>query len=149
LKFGEFKEVMKAPASDSGKTSLPGKMMVLKEKLGDGFGPCTVFTEEEGIKMISSGRYVNAMITVYDHGPKPSSESFDEIRARVSREWLSVPPNGNALHSSMKAKHDSVKSGIRNGDIGVSDSALDNDALLRSLKEIIDKFYQVGGSRRP
>jgi nicotinic acid phosphoribosyltransferase len=149
LKFGEFKEVMKAPASDSGKTSLPGKMMVLKEKRGDAYGPCTVFTEEEGRKMISSGMYVNAMITVYDHGPKPSSESFDEIRARVSKEWLSVPPNGNALHSSMKAKHDSVKRGIRDGDIGVSDRALDNDALMRSLKEIVDQLVLAERSRRP
>ena len=100
------KDVLKRPASDGAKTSIPGKIMVLKEILPDGkFGPHMVYTEQRAKELLnptdgSQPKHANSMVTVYDKGndiamsatKQPikhcNFDRFQVVKDRLAREWV-------------------------------------------------------------
>jgi nicotinic acid phosphoribosyltransferase len=91
---------MKSPDDDKGKWSLPGKLMVLQEKIKstDTLGPHKVYDEETGNKLIKAGTHKNSMIVVYDGTGEATpedkaqidqfhDETFDQVKARLDMEW--------------------------------------------------------------
>ncbi|QDZ24410.1 nicotinamide phosphoribosyltransferase [Chloropicon primus] len=91
--------VMKAPKTDVGKTSLPGKLAVKYVESGDGFRTPTVFPKDQ------VGDSENLLRVVYDQRPKDDLEwdSFEEVRARVAETWSKLRPNADAVSDEMKA----------------------------------------------
>lgn len=102
---GTKREVLKVPKSDVGKESLPG---VLGVKRVDGIP--TVFPKEE----VSPGEDI--LRVVYDKGPVPVDwESFEDIKARVEREWAALPPTHDVLSPGLRAKREALATAIRSG----------------------------------
>lgn len=145
FKFEEYRDVMKSPETDAGKTSLPGRLKVLKCKQENGqFGPCTVYPLEVAEELLSKSpdQYKNAMITVYDHGKVDDTitayrkESFDSIKARVDNEWKSVAAHGDALHKTLQDKHDRIREQIRKA----TGSSVDKGR--RTLKSKVERVLE-------
>ena len=89
---------MKMPKTDTGKTSLPGELAVVKNADSVSSHFCVVVGPTGYLldKFISQTLHVypkesapsNSMITVYDHGPVPGVwATFDNVRSRLEREW--------------------------------------------------------------
>jgi nicotinamide phosphoribosyltransferase len=92
---GTAVDKMKAPRDDVGKDSLPG---VLAVKRVDGVP--RVFPAEE------VSQEDNMLQVVYDCGPVDGLqwETFDQLRARVEREWAALPKRADVLSGSLKDK---------------------------------------------
>jgi nicotinamide phosphoribosyltransferase len=95
---GSAVDTMKAPKTGPEKGSLPG---VLAVKRVDGVP--TAFPAEEVAPAD------DLLQVVYDGRPLAVQwESFDALRARVEREWTSLPPTADVLSPSLKAKRAAV-----------------------------------------
>lgn len=91
---GVHHPIMKAPLTDSGKTSLPGRMGVYRVD-----GIPTVYP----LTNTASRLDTDLLKVIWDCGPtawKP--ESFSEMRARLNREWAISPKFADTLSNSMK-----------------------------------------------
>lgn len=95
---GVERAIMKAPKTDSGKCSLPGKMQV--NRVG---GIPTVFPAE-GVGWSDRRIETNMLETVYDCGAVHSwkAETFQQMRDRLNREWVSLPPKADVISAEMK-----------------------------------------------
>jgi nicotinic acid phosphoribosyltransferase len=95
---GTVRDVMKFPKSDGAKISLPGELKVIRNSEGVPVIYPTE-TEVEGEDLLE---------VVYDNGPVEGvfSESFDDLRARVAKEWNALPktfdPISPQLHEKIK-----------------------------------------------
>jgi len=93
---GRESKIMKKPATESGKKSFPGILKVIKN--------------EKGVPVIypSDGKPAadNLLQVVYDNGPLVHFkwEDFDTVRARVAREWATVPKTFNPISSELEAE---------------------------------------------
>jgi nicotinamide phosphoribosyltransferase len=109
-------DVMKAPKGVNGKTSLPGKMMVLHEvnpTNGQMVGPHIVYTERAAIEKLKTGNFKNSMQVIYDGTSKDpplesqssisafKNETFQDVRDRLSKEWL-IKHDGDAVDQSLR-----------------------------------------------
>jgi nicotinic acid phosphoribosyltransferase len=88
----EEREIMKKPASDIDKYSLPGKLKVLRQVYTQNgkkiYGPHQVFPDETGNDLIASKKFENSMILVYENGiQKTNWEDFSDVRNRLNTEW--------------------------------------------------------------
>uniref|UniRef100_A0A7R9YV39 Nicotinamide phosphoribosyltransferase n=1 Tax=Chlamydomonas euryale TaxID=1486919 RepID=A0A7R9YV39_9CHLO len=94
---GKAVDVMKQPATDAGKFSLPGVMAIKRVN-----GVPTVYPKETG----EVADEENLLKVVYDRGPVPGFkwDDFDTVRARAAAEWDALPPTGNMLSYSLKDK---------------------------------------------
>jgi nicotinamide phosphoribosyltransferase len=101
---GTAVDKMKAPKDDHGKDSLPG---VLAVKRVDGVP--TVFPAEE----VSDEE--NMLQVVYDCGPVEGLqwENFDQLKARVEREWRGLPKTADVVAESLKKKRSEVGARLR------------------------------------
>ncbi|KAJ3383317.1 hypothetical protein HDU84_003724 [Entophlyctis sp. JEL0112] len=103
-KDGTERDVMKMPKTDSGKTSLPGLLGVEKDE--HNATPLVFPLTQE-----TAGR--SNMVVVYDCGRKVEWEweSFDNVRARLDREWAATEPfkTHNPISDSLAAKIDRVR----------------------------------------
>ena len=99
-KFGTHKDVMKMPASDPTKFSLPGLLHVARDP--NNFNQVTVYPAEDPY----GKRKPSIMETVYDHGPvaRLSTATFDNIRARVEKEWHQTRADHNPVSQALRAK---------------------------------------------
>mmetsp|Transcript_37019 Transcript_37019/g.98398 ORF Transcript_37019/g.98398 Transcript_37019/m.98398 type:complete len:292 (-) Transcript_37019:600-1475(-) len=98
---GTSRDVMKTPKTDSGKISLPGKFFVGRKITGDKIAPIEVFPAEAA----PASGYENVMKVYYDKGPlSTAQETFDELRARVEKQWADTPANGNPITAPLKEK---------------------------------------------
>ena len=122
LSYIDKRIVMKAPAGQKSKWSLPGRISVLRKIISRGvdesshvYSPHFVCTEEKGEELISQGDYVASMITVYDSGKTlPSTspgakyfeETFQDHINRMEKQWREAFGDSifNAVHSSLKER---------------------------------------------
>jgi nicotinic acid phosphoribosyltransferase len=86
------RDIMKKPATDIDKYSLPGKLRVLRQLhiIPDGkkYGPHQVFPDEICAKLVESGQFEESMDLVYENGISQAKwEDFETIRKRVNTEW--------------------------------------------------------------
>ena len=141
---GGEKDVMKRPATDRDKWSIPGKVRVLRKKIFDAdgnkflenedgmiaLGPHMVFTEKEGGRLIDAGTHVDSMKTVYDHGESVEYrfESFSNVKKRLNSEWSRYGSHVSALDSSVIVKQDRVAQSIK-------------DDLQRRLK--VESIFEI------
>lgn len=126
-------ESMKCPDNSVDKWSLPGKVMVLQQKIDPlddtRLGPHVVYTEEEGKALILAGSHTNSMRVVYDGTTYDGSnetdqeakrignqqikefyaESFADVRERVEREWALTAPGPDTIHDGLKSKQLKIK----------------------------------------
>ncbi|KAJ3108247.1 hypothetical protein HDU97_001781 [Phlyctochytrium planicorne] len=102
---GLKRNVMKCPKTDPGKISLPGEFAVSKDPVT--FTP-TVYPKES-----LPSNATNALVTIYDNGkPVPNAwESFENVRARLNKEWKATAPHKKheAVSALLKAKIEVVK----------------------------------------
>jgi nicotinic acid phosphoribosyltransferase len=106
-KDGVHRNVMKRPKTDGGKFSLPGILQVRREN-----GLLWVHPREYNEKVDPA---TNVLKVVYDHGPvKNAWEDFDEVKARVAREWKATPRLHDPVGPEMKNK---IKSWCANFDV--------------------------------
>lgn len=94
---GGARDVMKAPATDSTKTSLPGRLAVKRVE-----GVPTAFPA--GHPEVGPGE--DLLETVWDKGPVAGHEweSFDAVRARVRKEWGALPKTADVISRPLRAK---------------------------------------------
>lgn len=94
---GTVRPIMKAPKTDTGKFSLPGRLEV--RKVGD---HKVVYPGASTLEDIAD----NLMITVYDCGPVAGvwDDSFTQTRQRVETEWNEMPVHADVLSEQLKGK---------------------------------------------
>ncbi len=94
LADGSSRDIMKAPATDMSKASLPGVLAVKRVK-----GVPTAFPADAGLVAPEE----DMLQVVYDCGPVPGFawDSFDEVRARVAREWGALPRTANVISAEL------------------------------------------------
>ncbi|ORY47722.1 NAPRTase-domain-containing protein [Rhizoclosmatium globosum] len=101
---GKEREVMKMPKTDLKKVSLPGELVVVKDGLT---GTTTVYPLE------SKTPKKDDMIIVYNGGKKVDWkwESFDQVRARLEREWKTSANHKthDAISKELRSKIDNVR----------------------------------------
>jgi len=111
-----YKLVMKKTKDDRAKWSLPGKSVVMRRlysssDVGQVHGPHIVCTEDQSVELSNRG-YVPSMITVYDCGRDLTekdlndqtafyTETHDQVRERMEKEWKEVSPHEPAVHVSL------------------------------------------------
>jgi nicotinic acid phosphoribosyltransferase len=86
------RDIMKKPATDIDKYSLPGNLQVLRQVYNTGkgkqYGPHQVFPADISADLISQGLFEDSMRLVYDNGTSNIEwEDFQTIRNRVNTEW--------------------------------------------------------------
>ena len=122
LSYIDDRVVMKAPAGQKAKWSLPGKFTVLRRILSRGddessyaYSPHIVCTDDKAGELIATGDYVSSMVTVYDCGkPLPADspgvkyfqETFQNHIDRMEKQWKETFGDSifNAVHSSLKTR---------------------------------------------
>ncbi|GAX79752.1 hypothetical protein CEUSTIGMA_g7193.t1 [Chlamydomonas eustigma] len=94
---GRAADIMKQPATDAGKFSLPGELAVKRMN-----GVPTIFPKESE----EVGAEENLLKVVYDHGPVKNFQwdEFDIVRQRVAEEWRALPKVADNISESLKAK---------------------------------------------
>lgn len=94
---GRPADIMKQPATDSGKFSFPGELAVKRVD-----GVPMVFPKRSG----EVSQEDNMFKVVYDHGPLPGYKwrTFDEVKARLDAEWAAAPHTADNISESLKAK---------------------------------------------
>lgn len=93
---GVTRVIMKAPKTDSGKTSLPGQLKVFKVN-----GIPTVFPANMGWK--DNIVEHDMLETVWDCGPTSwVPETFDQMRDRLNTAWALMPKIGDPISEEMK-----------------------------------------------
>ena len=119
----KFKEIMKAPATDVEKFSLPGKMRVMRkvyktknenDELLETYGPHTVFPAEIADNF-EKGSYLNSMNKVYNNGLVEGLqwETFEAVRDLLNREWSAMTPKGSAVDITLLLKQLDIAKEIR------------------------------------
>jgi len=100
---GTPRDVMKTPKTDAGKFSLPGRLQVYKVDGASTTYPSLAVWEDSIIE-------TNILKAVYDCGPiEVEWETFDEIRARLNKEWDSSPEIYNAISRQLMKKVEDIK----------------------------------------
>ena len=95
---GEERIVMKAPKTDVGKTSLPGRLAVKYVEGEGGMRTPTVFPKD----LVSPED--NLLEVVYDHKPVGKEwDSFDRVRERVADTWRALAPAADAVSQEMRS----------------------------------------------
>ena len=86
---------MKTPKSTTSKTSLPGKVCVVREN-----GVPTVYPKDDP----AAKGLPSIMKVVYNKRPVPGAfDDFDTVKARVEKEWAELV--SICCHSCMHAQH--------------------------------------------
>ena len=99
---GEQRDVMKTPKSSAAKTSLPGKLFV--GRAGPTDAPMVYPHGDPATKSLE-----NCMVVVYNKRPVPGVfEDFDQVRARVDREWKALAPGGKPVSPQLQNKIDDI-----------------------------------------
>jgi len=95
-KSGEKRDVMKYPKTDNEKISFPGILKVVRNSAGIPM----VYPDEAKVEGES------VLKVVYDHGPVKGlwTESFDELKERVEKQWKALPPKFDPASPELKAK---------------------------------------------
>ena len=94
---GEERIVMKAPKTNVGKTSLPGRLAVKYVEGEAGMRTPTVFPKD----LVSPED--NLLEVVYDHKPVDKEwDSFDRVRERVDATWRGLEPAADAVSQQMR-----------------------------------------------
>jgi nicotinic acid phosphoribosyltransferase len=102
---GVHHPIMKAPLTDSGKTSLPGRMGVYRVDNIPTVYPLTNTQSRIDTDLLK---------VVWDNGPTNwVPEAFAESRARLNREWAVSPKSADILSNSMKQLVESTIRSIR------------------------------------
>jgi len=92
---GKERDVMKTPKSSTSKTSLPGKVCVVREN-----GVPTVYPKDDP----AAKGLPSIMKVVYNKRPVPGAfDDFDTVKARVEKEWAELV--SICCHSCMHAQH--------------------------------------------
>jgi len=101
---GRIKYVMKKPATDPTKTSLPGKLAVAITLDAAGKTIRQVFPVDE------VPQESNELRVIYDTGPTNllTADTFDEVRARLDIEWANTPKKGSAFSPEILDFQDEV-----------------------------------------
>lgn len=100
---GTVRDVMKAPKTDSGKFSLPGKL-----KVGITAGALTTYPAE--LKHVNRYFIENELKVVYDCGPMEVKwGTFDEVRASLEENWKRSPKLHNAVSTQLQEKIDNLR----------------------------------------
>jgi len=94
---GRAADIMKQPASDTGKFSLPGVLAVKRVN-----NVPTVFPADSG----EVAPHEDLLKVMYDHGPIKGFqwEDFNTCRSRVASEWAALPPTADNISASLKKK---------------------------------------------
>ncbi len=97
---GTVRDVMKAPKTDEGKYSLPGKL-----KVGlTSNGAFTTYPAEERVFMF------NCLGIVYDCGPvKVNWPTFDRVKEFLETNWKNSPKLHNAVSKELQAKIEALR----------------------------------------
>ncbi len=91
---GTVRDVMKQPKTDSGKTSLPGELMVVQAQGMPFVLPADPAREEQ-----------NILLTVYDNGPVVNEwKTFDQIKAAILDQYSKMPLDFNPITSELGTK---------------------------------------------
>jgi len=97
---GKERDVMKTPKSSTSKTSLPGKVCVVREN-----GVPTVYPKDDP----AAKGLPSIMKVVYNKRPVPGAfDDFDTVRARVEKEWAELKPNGNPISTQLQDKINAI-----------------------------------------
>ena len=94
---GKERDVMKTPKSTTSKTSLPGKVCVVREN-----GVPTVYPKDDP----AAKGLPSIMKVVYNKRPVPGAfDDFDTVRARVEKEWAELVSicRHSCMHACMHA----------------------------------------------
>lgn len=95
---GSAVDTMKAPKTGPEKGSLPGVLAVKRvDGVPTAFPADEVAPEEDLLQVVYDGRPLQVQW-----------ETFDELRARVEREWNALPPSADVLSPSLRAKRVTV-----------------------------------------
>ena len=126
-------DVMKAPKTDPGKFSLPGILQVRREGgaggaadalAGIGGVPTAYSVPEDGAGAPLVSEAENLLRVVYDKRPLMGAppgaaarglrawESFDDVRARVARQWAATPKTADNVSAQLKARVAEVSAAI-------------------------------------
>lgn len=108
---GAEHDVMKVPRTDDAKASLPGRLDVVP----------AWFDREQGVPMpqvwpLDESPGGSMLHRVWDRGPVDGVfESFDDVRARVEREWRGLPPQAPlpVWSEALQARRAEVIAGMR------------------------------------
>ncbi|CAG8842834.1 23395_t:CDS:2, partial [Racocetra persica] len=103
---GTRRDIMKAPKTDSSKTSLPGEFVVKKND----HGVPIVYPKEACIENDTE----NLLRVVYDHGKVFKWDDFDTIRRRVAKEWPLLPRTYDNISPELKLKISKCLQEIKN-----------------------------------
>ncbi len=108
-------DVMKAPATDAGKCSLPGRLAVARRPVRPGSpvdpaDPATFYLEACGEGEAGAGG--DALEVVYSCGPLPararatdnSPGAFHRLRDRIDAAWKATPVGGDAVCAALRAR---------------------------------------------
>jgi len=110
---GERRLVMKRPATDPSKASHPGELEVRRVDgvptvFPKGGAPAAVVAASDE----AAGGDGDLLRTVYDCGPVDGGggwgggETFEDVRARVRREWAALPPRADPVSAELVAVRD-------------------------------------------
>jgi hypothetical protein len=87
----------------------------------NGTGPHTVYTEEEGSKLIAAKTHTNSMRVVYDGTGQQQTaedeeqikdfynEKFDDVKVRLNREWNQNNSAHDPISKNLQAKQIRLK----------------------------------------
>ena len=107
-KNGVKRDIMKRPKTDSGKTSLPGELKVIRNP---NTGGLDVFPKEH-----DTGNAENMLKVVYNCGPvNIKYDSFDNLKASIEKNWESTPRNYDSITPELKAKMKAILNEIPPG----------------------------------
>jgi nicotinamide phosphoribosyltransferase len=106
---GALRRVMKAPATDHGKDSMPGRLRVHR------VGPVPMtFPDPCPWDDRCSPVGVDLLQTVYDCGPVAVRwPSFDEMRANIKTQWAELPPKAEVRSPQIIRAMQEVRNGHR------------------------------------
>ena len=106
-KGGKERDVMKMPKTDSGKSSFPGELAVVRDENGY---PIILPLESLSVNVSpKSGRRENLLETVYDNGVVCKWDSFDELKQRLEKEWNSSPLIHDPISQELKEKSKKIR----------------------------------------
>jgi nicotinamide phosphoribosyltransferase len=142
-KDGTERNIMKAPKTDSGKWSLPGKLAVCRR---NNEMPL-VYEKAKADAQLTTGEIKDEMITVYDYGKVNTeymTETFETIRQRVETQWansdkVSSHVGKSAVEYSLAFKQVLVAAGIHKW--------VDND-LVTKIKEVMAPYSLIPAQKK-
>jgi nicotinic acid phosphoribosyltransferase len=114
---GAVRAVMKAPITDSGKISLPGKLAVMRTLTSgpDGHFSCLSTVSDTADDFFTKiAPQLNVLKLVWDCGPITREEqSFNQLRKRIAYGWCAAPTDNHPRIASMQPLIDKTREELR------------------------------------